>query len=140
MQKECTQLHDRLAKLQTDLEEQIHQNTELLADNGQKQLLIKSKDEEVAAVKAETLRVTKLRDQTMKKLKAMEDSRAETEGQRDVLKTGAILLVLGLAGWRNAKPRPCHNVCPCPVDSASDLTADASSPMQRCLHLRSSLM
>ena len=55
MQKECTQLHDRVAKLQADLEEQIHQNTELLADNGQKQLSIKSKEEEIASVKVRTV-------------------------------------------------------------------------------------
>ena len=54
MQKECTQLHDRVAKLQADLEEQIHQNTELLADNGQKQLSLKSKEEEIGSVKVRT--------------------------------------------------------------------------------------
>lgn len=89
MQKEFAQLNDRVSKLQADLEEQIHQNTELLAENGQKQLLIKSKDEEIAGVKAETAQVTKLRDQTVKKLKALEDAKADTESQRDTLKQGA---------------------------------------------------
>ena len=89
MQKEFAQLNDRVSKLQTDLEEQIHQNTELLAENGQKQLLIKSKDEEIAGVRAETAQVTKLRDQTVKKLKALEDAKADTESQRDTLKQGA---------------------------------------------------
>jgi predicted nuclease with TOPRIM domain len=89
MQKECAQLHDRVAKLQADLEEHIHQNTELLADNGQKQLLLKTKEEEISSVKAETTRVAKLRDQTVKKLKALEEGRAEAEAQRDTLKTGA---------------------------------------------------
>ena len=89
MQKECAQLHDRVAKLQTDLEEQIHQNTELLADNGQKQLLIKSKDEEIAGVKAETAKVVKLRDQTVKAVKKLEGEKADAEAQRDTLKTGA---------------------------------------------------
>ena len=88
MQKECAQLHDRVAKLQTDLEEQIHQNTELLADNGQKQLLIKSKDEEIAGVKAETAKVVKLRDQTVKAVKKLEGEKADAEAQRDTLKTG----------------------------------------------------
>lgn len=89
MTKECAQLHDRLTKLQTDLDEQIHQNTMLLSENGQKQLLIKSKDEEVVSVKAETAKLAKQREQTMKKLKSMEEARAAIESQRDVLKTGA---------------------------------------------------
>ena len=40
LQKESAQLHDRGAKLQADLDEQLHQNTALLADNGQRQVCL----------------------------------------------------------------------------------------------------
>jgi predicted nuclease with TOPRIM domain len=91
MQKEFSQLNDRVSKLQADLVEQIHQNTELLAENGQKQLSIKSKDEEIAVVKADTQQIAKLRDQTVKKLKGLEEAKADIESQRDALKQGQLL-------------------------------------------------
>jgi DNA repair exonuclease SbcCD ATPase subunit len=89
LQKESAQLSDRVAKLQADLEEQIHSNTQLLAENGQKQLAIKAKDEEIVAARAEAARIAKLRDQALKKIKQVEDARAETEQQRDSLQMGA---------------------------------------------------
>lgn len=89
MQKEYNQLNDRVVKLHTDLEEQIHQNTELLAANCQNQVQLKLKDEELDATKAEVARVTKLRDQTHKKIKGLEDQRHEIEKERDTLRVGA---------------------------------------------------
>jgi len=38
VQKEYNQLSDKVVKLHHDLEEQIHTNTQLLADNSQKQV------------------------------------------------------------------------------------------------------
>jgi predicted RNase H-like nuclease (RuvC/YqgF family) len=88
LSKEYTQLNEKVTKLQSDLEEQIHQNANLLAENGQKQLSIKSKEDEIAAAKAETTRVTKIQAQTAKKLKGLEESREAAEKLRDTLKTG----------------------------------------------------
>ena len=93
MTKEFTQLNERVVKLHVDLEEQVHQNTLLLADNCQKQVALKNKDEEITAMKAETLRVTKLRDQTHKKIKSLEEQRDEIENTRDTLKAGANLVL-----------------------------------------------
>ena len=88
LSKEYNQLSEKVVKLQSDLEEQIHQNANLLADNGQKQISIKSKDDEISAAKAETARVTKTQAQTAKRLKSLEESRETAEKQRDTLKTG----------------------------------------------------
>lgn len=88
LQKDFSQLTDKVAKIQSDLEEQIHQNANLLAENGHKQISIKAKDEEIAAAKAETARITKIQTQTAKKLKSLEDARDQSEQQRDILKAG----------------------------------------------------
>ncbi len=42
MQKEYNQLNEKVQKLHHDLEEQIHTNTQLLADNSQKQVRLDS--------------------------------------------------------------------------------------------------
>lgn len=88
LSKEYNQLNEKVTKLQNDLEEQIHQNANLIADNGQKQLSLKAKEEDIAAAKAETARVTKIQGLTAKKLKSLEEAREAAEKQRDTLKTG----------------------------------------------------
>ena len=86
VQKEYNQLNEKVQKLHHDLEEQIHTNTQLLAENSQKQVELKVKDDEIQAVKAEVARVNKLRDQTAKKIKQLEDQRVEVESEKDGLK------------------------------------------------------
>lgn len=91
LSKEFHALSEKATKLQNDLEEQIHQNATLLADNGQKQIAIKAKDDEIAAAKGETARFFKIQTQAAKKLKSLEESRESAEKQRDTLKTGEAL-------------------------------------------------
>lgn len=88
LQKDYSQLSEKVAKIQSDLEEQIHQNATLLSENGQKQISIKAKDEEIAVAKAETSRITKIQAQSAKKLKSLEEAREQAEQQRDILKSG----------------------------------------------------
>lgn len=45
------------------------------------------KEDEIAQIKAEAMRVNKLREQTAKKIKQLEDSKVEVERERDGLKT-----------------------------------------------------
>jgi predicted nuclease with TOPRIM domain len=73
----------QVTKLHGDLEEQIHNNTQLLAENSQKQVELKLKEEEIAAIKQEAVRVNKLREATLNKLKLLEKQKAEVEKQRD---------------------------------------------------------
>ncbi|KAG2443529.1 hypothetical protein HXX76_001881 [Chlamydomonas incerta] len=87
VQKEYNLLNEKMQKLHHDLEEQIHTNTQLLAENSAKQVELKVKDEEIAAIKQEASRVNKLREQTVKKTKQLEEQRSEVEKERDVLKS-----------------------------------------------------
>ena len=50
VQKEYNQLNEKVQKLHHDLEEQIHTNTQLLAENSQKQVELKVKEDEIAQV------------------------------------------------------------------------------------------
>lgn len=86
VQKEYNQLNEKVQKLHHDLEEQIHTNTQLLAENSQKQVELKVKEDEIAQIKAEAMRVNKMREQTAKKIKQLEDSRGDVEKERDALK------------------------------------------------------
>mmetsp|Transcript_12291 Transcript_12291/g.30037 ORF Transcript_12291/g.30037 Transcript_12291/m.30037 type:complete len:870 (-) Transcript_12291:348-2957(-) len=86
VQKEYNQLNEKVQKLHHDLEEQIHTNTQLLAENSQKQVELKVKEDEIAQIKAEALRVNKLREAAAKRIKALEDGREEVEKERDILK------------------------------------------------------
>ena len=51
VQKEYNQLNEKVQKLHHDLEEQIHTNTQLLAENSQKQVELKVKEDEIAQVR-----------------------------------------------------------------------------------------
>lgn len=51
VQKEFNLLNEKVQKLHHDLEDQIHTNTQLLAENSQKALELKQREEDIAAVK-----------------------------------------------------------------------------------------
>ena len=51
IQKEYNHLNEKVVKLHHDLEEQIHTNTQLLAENSQKQVELKNKDDDVTKLK-----------------------------------------------------------------------------------------
>ena len=51
VQKEFNLLNEKVQKLHHDLEDQIHTNTQLLAENGSKALELKQKEDEISQVK-----------------------------------------------------------------------------------------
>ena len=51
VQKEYNLLNEKVQKLHHDLEEQIHTNTQLLAENSQKVVELKQKDAEIDQIK-----------------------------------------------------------------------------------------
>lgn len=51
VQKEFNLLNEKVQKLHHDLEDQIHTNTQLLAENSQKAVELKQKEEEIMQVK-----------------------------------------------------------------------------------------
>ena len=55
VQKEFNILNEKVQKLHHDLEDQIHTNTQLLAENSQKALELKQKEDEILQVKVGVL-------------------------------------------------------------------------------------
>ena len=53
VQKEFNLLNEKVQKLHHDLEDQIHTNTQLLAENSQKAVELKQKEEEILQVKVQ---------------------------------------------------------------------------------------
>ena len=51
VQKEFNLLNEKVQKLHHDLEDQIHTNTQLLAENSQKAVELKQKEEDIQQVK-----------------------------------------------------------------------------------------
>ena len=51
VQKEFNILNEKVQKLHHDLEDQIHTNTQLLAENSQKALELKQKEDDILQVK-----------------------------------------------------------------------------------------
>ncbi|KAJ7531789.1 hypothetical protein O6H91_14G058500 [Diphasiastrum complanatum] len=84
-QKDLDAVNQKVTKLHSDLEEQIHANTQLLAENSQKQVEVKIKDDEIQSIKTEAMRVNKIREATLSKLKAAEKAKEEVESQREEL-------------------------------------------------------
>jgi len=75
-------LNEKVQKLHRDLEEQIHTNTQLLAENSQKQVELKVKEDEIQQIKLEAMRVNKIRENTLNKLKIVEKQKMDTEKVR----------------------------------------------------------
>ncbi|DBB05834.1 hypothetical protein WJX82_007880 [Trebouxia sp. C0006] len=86
VQKEFNLLNEKVQKLHHDLEDQIHTNTQLLAENSQKAVELKQKEEDIVAVKAEAAKVAKVREATIAKLKTLEKQKSEVEKTRDDIK------------------------------------------------------
>ncbi|KAL3144393.1 hypothetical protein ABBQ32_004147 [Trebouxia sp. C0010 RCD-2024] len=86
LQKEFNLLNEKVQKLHHDLEDQIHTNTQLLAENSQKAVELKQKEEEILQVKAEAAKVAKVREAAIAKLKSLEKQKAEVEKTRDDIK------------------------------------------------------
>uniref|UniRef100_A0A061SN17 Flagellar associated protein n=1 Tax=Tetraselmis sp. GSL018 TaxID=582737 RepID=A0A061SN17_9CHLO len=87
VQKEFNTLSEKSQKLHHDLEEQMHSNTQLLAENSQRQVELKVKEDEIAQIKVEAQRLNKVKETTTNKVKNLEKQKAEIERTRDDLRT-----------------------------------------------------
>lgn len=72
-------------KLQYDLEEQLRFNTQLLSENSERMVEMRMREDEITTVRDEVVKVRKLRDATMNKLKVTEAQKAEIEQQKEDL-------------------------------------------------------
>ena len=79
-------LNQRLTKAQQDYENQLMQSDQLAGENSQKNAELKLKEEEILNLKSEIGRVNKLRDGVHRRLRAVEEHKAEVESNRESLK------------------------------------------------------
>lgn len=85
--KDSDILTARIQKLQQDFEAQLIACDMLNQENQSKALELKQKEDEVGALKAETSRLNKTRETIQRKLRGVEDNKAEIEGQKETLKS-----------------------------------------------------
>ncbi|KAL4439847.1 hypothetical protein ABPG75_002848 [Micractinium tetrahymenae] len=90
LQKEYNALTEKVARLHHTLEEHVHSNTQLLADNSQRQVEIKAKEDEIRALREEGAKAAKAREQMAAKLQQLEKQKADVERMRDELKAEAV--------------------------------------------------
>lgn len=73
--------------MQQDFESQLLNCDQLAAENGQKMLELKAKEDEISNMKHDTIRLTKMRETIQRKLRSTEDQKAEVEQQKEILKS-----------------------------------------------------
>uniref|UniRef100_A0A8C9WL04 Cilia and flagella associated protein 58 n=1 Tax=Scleropages formosus TaxID=113540 RepID=A0A8C9WL04_SCLFO len=84
--KELEQMQVRNTKLQQENEQNTLSLEELSLENQQRASDLKIKEEEVNQMRQEISKLTKMREATQRKLRHMEDLKAELEKQREILK------------------------------------------------------
>jgi chromosome segregation ATPase len=76
----------RLDKAQKDYDSMVMNNNQLAGENVQKLAELKSKDEDIAALRKELAKVSKIRDALQRKWKQTEDQKMESEQKRESLR------------------------------------------------------
>lgn len=79
-------LEQRFHKLKTDYENQLIQSDQLAGENTQRNLELKKKEDDVQRLKQEIAQGTKVRDGLQKRLRLVEEQKAEVESNRERLK------------------------------------------------------
>ena len=79
-------LEQRLNKLRADYENQLMQSDQLAGENSQRTQELRKKEEEVQRLKQEVVRGNKLRDGLTKRLRSVEEQKADVESNRESLK------------------------------------------------------
>jgi len=106
-------LNQRLTKAQQDYENQLMQSDQLAGENSQKNAELKLKEEEILNLKSEIGRVNKLRDGVHRRLRAVEEHKAEVESNRESLKQQITSLERGEVQTHLAEtPESCFQAIP----------------------------
>lgn len=79
-------LEQRFAKLRVDYDNQLVQSDQLAGENKQRTLELRKKEEAVQQLKQEVMRGNKLRDGLQKRLRSVEEQKADVESSRESLK------------------------------------------------------
>uniref|UniRef100_H2ZK28 Cilia- and flagella-associated protein 58 central coiled coil domain-containing protein n=1 Tax=Ciona savignyi TaxID=51511 RepID=H2ZK28_CIOSA len=79
-------LNARLTKLQQDYSNQIDAADALANDNQNKAADLKAREDEINQMRQDTTRLTKMRETIQRRLQAVEESKADVEGQKETLR------------------------------------------------------
>lgn len=85
--KDSDVLNARFTKLQHDFETQVLNNDTLANDNALKVHELKSREDEVNQLKSDTSKLNRLKENVQKKIKQLEDQKAETENEKELLRS-----------------------------------------------------
>ena len=85
--KDSDVLNARFTKLQHDFETQVLNNDTLANENALKVHELKSREDEVNQLKADTSKLNRLKENVQKKIKQLEDQKAETENEKELLRS-----------------------------------------------------
>ncbi|XP_035672654.1 cilia- and flagella-associated protein 58-like [Branchiostoma floridae] len=85
--KESDVLNQRFTKLQNDYENQLISADQLAQENQTKVQELKQKEDEIQALRQDTLRITKMREAIQRKLRQTEDQKGEAEQSKETLKS-----------------------------------------------------
>ncbi|PVD31041.1 hypothetical protein C0Q70_10318 [Pomacea canaliculata] len=84
--KDADVLNARYTKLQTDFEGQLVAADQMAQENQSRTAELKQKEDEVNGLRSETQRLGKMRETIQRKLRQVEDQKADTERQRETLR------------------------------------------------------
>ncbi|XP_077992251.1 cilia- and flagella-associated protein 58-like [Glandiceps talaboti] len=86
-QKDSDILNARFTKLQSDYEQQLINADTLAQENQHRVAELRNKEDEINALKQDTVRLSKMRETIQRKLRSVEDNKAEIEQQKETLKS-----------------------------------------------------
>jgi len=84
--KDTELLNSRLIKLQQDFDTQLSAAEQLAQENNQKSIELRAKEDEVGALKSDSVRLTRQREAIQRKLRTIEEQKVDTEHQKETLK------------------------------------------------------
>jgi len=84
--KDTELLNSRLIKLQQDFDTQLSAAEQLAQENNQKSIELRAKEDEIGALKSDSVRLTRQREAIQRKLRTIEEQKVDTEHQKETLK------------------------------------------------------
>merc|ERR1712071_584300 len=84
--KESEILNQRLTKIQQDYQNQVIQSNHLADENHKKLAELKSREDEIAGMKSEAIKLNKMREQVSRRLQVIEEQKIDVEKERDSLR------------------------------------------------------
>ncbi|XP_007901821.1 cilia- and flagella-associated protein 58 [Callorhinchus milii] len=86
LSKDLEVLHHRFTKLQVENEQQVMITDQLMHDNTQKMIELKTREDEVSHMRQEITKLNKVKEVMHRKMHVLEDHKTDLENQRETLK------------------------------------------------------